>query len=1367
MIKNTNILKGIFTVKANHDLSIVNADELDVIKEKLNDEDYKDSLTGLLNRKGIMEAFASLVERQKDKLHGFLIFDIDDFKTHNDRNGRLFGDKVLEEVSKNLAEVFRDEDMVGRLGKDEFVIILADIPGEEALQKKAASVSEAMERVLENGEWLSLSQGIALYPNDGNTFMELYNKANDALSEAKSNGRNKYVVYSEMEKDKQIEESDFRDLNMSRGGMFEFIKKFMDTAPGGIGIYQKQGDKFVTRYVNKGLLEILGLSREKYNQRYKEDGFKIISEKSQPDLLSTAEKIMKGAEGESGSNIYKVSEEIHSTPKYLFAKIAQINFDKESEPLIIALSVDVSKEKQIDRELREIQEIYIWGLEKGTVGFWELDIEKNTFVNSAGEFFGSIEDMVTAGEIHIDSVLEFARIKERVIAGEKEGEFFIKGQDRAKGFEWQRISYRTMGSKAENSVRVFFVGEALPGEIKSKTTYIREEWIKKELQNIGLRVYKTNLSANKVEENKAQSDEITGALDDKKAKTYEDVLNSIGESFVKHGKKENFKRSNSRKTLLENFQNGRDSSKEMIQTVDESGKLRWTTIYNRIIIHPSTGDYYSYIYLKHDDEKWRRENASVEQIPIDSMTGIYDEAALPEMVNKVLKQRKDNNAYGLIMLDMANYYSQKSRQGDKAFTRNFIRLAEDIRLLLPSTQIVSLKGRGKFIIFLEVEQNESIKEVSGNFIDKLKEVFRILDPKNAILFYGGIALWNPGDNYEKLYQKALIARNLAGIGDNWGYAFFEGKENTANTSGLISKQPVTFANTELEFTKDDDGFIKEDKELVQTILSCSANFLEKKDLEIALLEVCEILADYYYSEKIFLMEFKEAPFRQGTSLLWQRGTTGLLKDRDFPEAAIYASTFLEGYKRKEGFISKDILAVPFMIDDIFGGFVGVIKPTRYQGDLRLLHTVSYIMGTELYRVRLREGKDYDSLHDPGTGFYNRREYNNALEQLEMEGLSSLGVLMVEINEVATKNTMGGMKDTESKAIQVAEIIRRTCLECKVFRVTEREFVMLCTDATLEHFMATSTSIYDDLLLNMEGITSLGYCWSGEDIEINRLLQHAEELKKIDRLKYRGKSYGDQEKDKEEALTKLLQEIKDKRFSVSIQPIIEASTGKIRGGEALVRRIDDEGYLRLPIEFIRNFETLGIIRYIDLFVLEEACKEISGWIEKGGQRVPISVNFSRETLLESDIISQLITISEKYKVPRELIEIEVTERLGDLEESTIMGIAKSIKESGYGLSLDDFGTEYSNLSVVSRLKLDTLKIDRSLISQINENKTTEVIIKSVLQLCKELGINSVGEGVETIEQIDALKEWGCDYLQGFYYSKAIPVEDFSKKYLDVN
>ena len=167
---------------------------------------------------------------------------------------------------------------------------------------------------------------------------------------------------------------------------------------------------------------------------------------------------------------------------------------------------------------------------------------------------------------------------------------------------------------------------------------------------------------------------------------------------------------------------------------------------------------------------------------------------------------------------------------------------------------------------------------------------------------------------------------------------------------------------------------------------------------------------------------------------------------------------------------------------------------------------------------------------------------------------------------------------------------------------------------------------------------------------------------------------------------LTRSLNQRRFEIYLQPKAEISTGKIKGAEALIRYRDEEHGLITPDKFIPQLESAGLIRYIDFFVLEEVCKTLQHWKSKGIELFPVSLNFSRATLLEKGVVERIIQTSDRYGIERSLLEIEITESIGDLEHRILSEISKKIIQEGYRLSLDDFGAQYSNLSILSTLEL---------------------------------------------------------------------------------
>jgi EAL domain-containing protein (putative c-di-GMP-specific phosphodiesterase class I) len=251
---------------------------------------------------------------------------------------------------------------------------------------------------------------------------------------------------------------------------------------------------------------------------------------------------------------------------------------------------------------------------------------------------------------------------------------------------------------------------------------------------------------------------------------------------------------------------------------------------------------------------------------------------------------------------------------------------------------------------------------------------------------------------------------------------------------------------------------------------------------------------------------------------------------------------------------------------------------------------------------------------------------------------------------------------------------------------------------------------------------------------------------------------------EKALKNLKQEIREGKYEVFLQPKVRCLDGKISGAEALIRYYDKGGKIVRPDSFIPFFEAEGLIAEIDLFVFEEVNKILQSWLEQNKLMFPISLNFSRETMMNEVLFEQIETIQKKYNVPRNYLEIEITETVGTIDEDLLIRIGKKISNLGFGLTLDDFGARYSNLSILTSLPFTVLKLDKTLVRDIFFNPRTKIVVQSFLTTCKNLEISSIAEGVESQDQFDILKGMGCDSIQGYLINKPIPVKEFEKKYL---
>jgi len=231
----------------------------------------------------------------------------------------------------------------------------------------------------------------------------------------------------------------------------------------------------------------------------------------------------------------------------------------------------------------------------------------------------------------------------------------------------------------------------------------------------------------------------------------------------------------------------------------------------------------------------------------------------------------------------------------------------------------------------------------------------------------------------------------------------------------------------------------------------------------------------------------------------------------------------------------------------------------------------------------------------------------------------------------------------------------------------------------------------------------------------------------------------------------------KEFKLWFQPKYNPITKKLVGAEALVRWVTNEGKFIPPGEFIPIFEKNNLIRDLDEYIFRNLCQILHNWQKAGKNIVPVSVNLSRASLYFKDIVNRYKMIIEKIGLDKKFIPIEITETAA-ITNHQIKEIADSFHEAGFSLQMDDFGSGYSSLASLNIMHFETLKLDKSLIDFIG-NFGGDRLIEHTICLAKELGMYVTAEGVEKEQQVNFLKQTGCDSIQGYYYSKPVPITDF--------
>lgn len=244
-------------------------------------------------------------------------------------------------------------------------------------------------------------------------------------------------------------------------------------------------------------------------------------------------------------------------------------------------------------------------------------------------------------------------------------------------------------------------------------------------------------------------------------------------------------------------------------------------------------------------------------------------------------------------------------------------------------------------------------------------------------------------------------------------------------------------------------------------------------------------------------------------------------------------------------------------------------------------------------------------------------------------------------------------------------------------------------------------------------------------------------------------------------SRMVAALNNNEFVVYFQPKIDLKTKKVVGAEALVRWKVAENKVIVPNEFIPIFEKNGFIKQMDFYIYEKVFQKMRDWSMKGYKTIPISINISRAHIEDKSFVSKMKNLVNRYNIPPNMVELEITESIFISERELLFEVLDKLKQIGFYLSIDDFGSGYSSLNLLRHLKMDVLKLDKDFFDQEKISPKESIVLANVIRMSKELGMIVLSEGVETKDQVEYLSSIGCDLAQGYFFARPMPVEEFEE------
>lgn len=427
---------------------------------------------------------------------------------------------------------------------------------------------------------------------------------------------------------------------------------------------------------------------------------------------------------------------------------------------------------------------------------------------------------------------------------------------------------------------------------------------------------------------------------------------------------------------------------------------------------------------------------------------------------------------------------------------------------------------------------------------------------------------------------------------------------------------------------------------------------------------------------------------------------------------------------------------------------------------------------EVERVKMEQ---YKANHDALTGIYNRGYFYERAEQMLHDNPDTeFYIVCSDIRDFKIVNDVYGSKKGDDILVKQGESLKqKTPPGCIYGRLAGDRFALLLPKNLFqENVFRREISRIEQIEGNSSfrlrmymGIYEVDDRNTPVAVMCDRAIMAIKMIKDdvANRITYYDKELRETALKEQGIISQFHDALEGGQFCFYIQPQISAD-GVVRGGEALVRWIHPERGMIPPGEFIELFERTGLISELDRYIWEKACIQLRDWRRQGHADFYLSVNISPRDFYYMDIYKVFTGLVQKHGFEAKNLHLEITETAVMSDMKKVIRLVNKLRQYGFKVEMDDFGSGYSSLNMLKDIKMDTIKLDMGFLRKTRNNERSMSIVSNVIHLSKRLGMEVVTEGVETKEQVDALTDMGCDVFQGYYFAKPMSVWDYEDRYI---
>ena len=420
--------------------------------------------------------------------------------------------------------------------------------------------------------------------------------------------------------------------------------------------------------------------------------------------------------------------------------------------------------------------------------------------------------------------------------------------------------------------------------------------------------------------------------------------------------------------------------------------------------------------------------------------------------------------------------------------------------------------------------------------------------------------------------------------------------------------------------------------------------------------------------------------------------------------------------------------------------------------------------------------DYLATYDELTGIYNKQAFYAKTKEMLLDNPDkNFDLLRINIERFKVLNDLFGESTGDKLLRYIGKFLKEINLPlCVSGRLYADNFVV-CYEAgkgDSRRMINTLQMVADSFAINNRTILSFGlYRIDDKTLPVSVMCDRANMALWKAKGNFKNPYCEYDEKMRQQVLKEqkiinaMEMAIQNKEFTLYLQPKYDIEKGTIIGAEALVRWISLENGFISPGDFIPVFENNGFVYEVDKFIWEESCRYLRKWLDEGREVHPISVNVSRIDLYDPKLVQHLVNLREKYQLPSQYLELEITESAYTEDPEQIITITRQLREAGFVILMDDFGTGYSSLNMLKDIQIDVLKLDMGFLKSSDYSAKGGNILTAILKMAESLKMQTIAEGVETKEQVEFLKKIGCQCVQGFYFARPMPAQEYERLFLE--